>query len=50
MTTLYTAPAPNGWKASATLEELELSYEVHLINMDRMVNRNVGPICRTREN
>jgi len=33
MITLYTAPTPNGWKASVTLEELELPYEVHPINM-----------------
>ncbi len=29
---LYTAPTPNGWKASCTLEELELPYEVHAID------------------
>ncbi len=26
-------PTPNGWKASVTLEELELPYEVHAINL-----------------
>jgi glutathione S-transferase len=30
---LYTAPTPNGWKASITLEELELPYEVHAIDL-----------------
>jgi len=30
---LYTAPTPNGWKASITLEELEIPYEVHAINL-----------------
>jgi len=30
---LYTAPTPNGWKASITLEELEIPYEVHVINL-----------------
>jgi len=33
MIDLYTAPTPNGWKASVTLEELELPYEVHVINL-----------------
>ncbi|HKK53515.1 MAG TPA: glutathione S-transferase family protein, partial [Myxococcota bacterium] len=33
MITLYTAPTPNGWKASVTLEELELPYEVHAIDL-----------------
>ncbi len=33
MIDLYTAPTPNGWKASICLEELALPYEVHLINL-----------------
>jgi len=33
MIDLYTSPTPNGWKASVTLEELELPYEVHAINL-----------------
>ncbi len=33
MIDLYTAPTPNGWKASICLEELELPYEVHVINL-----------------
>src|SRR5262245_48942409 len=32
MIDLYTAPTPNGWKASVALEELGLPYEVHIIN------------------
>jgi len=30
---LYTAPTPNGWKASVTLEELAIPYEVHPVNI-----------------
>jgi GST-like protein len=33
MIDLYTAPTPNGHKASITLEELGLPYEVHLVNL-----------------
>ncbi len=33
MIDLYTAPTPSGWKASITLEELEIPYEVHTINL-----------------
>lgn len=33
MIDLYTAPTPNGWKASICLEELGLPYEVHTINL-----------------
>ena len=33
MLTLYTAPTPNGWKASIALEELGLPYEVRAIDL-----------------
>ncbi len=33
MITLYTSPTPNGWKASCTLEELEIPYEAQAIDM-----------------
>ena len=33
MIDLYTAPTPNGHKASVTLEELGLPYEVHIVNL-----------------
>jgi len=33
MIDLYTAPTPNGWKASIALEELELDYFVKVINI-----------------
>jgi GST-like protein len=32
---LYTAETPNGWKASITLEELGLPYEVHPIKLSQ---------------
>ena len=35
MIQLYTAATPNGWKASVTLEELGLPYEVHAIDLSR---------------
>jgi glutathione S-transferase len=33
MIDLYTAATPNGWKASVTLEELGLPYEVHALSL-----------------
>ena len=33
MIELYTAPTPNGHKASCTLEAMELPYEVHLVDI-----------------
>src|SRR5277367_6356397 len=33
MIELYTSPTPNGWKASVTLEELGLPYELHPIDL-----------------
>ncbi len=33
MIDLYTFSTPNGWKASVALEELELPYEVHVVNL-----------------
>jgi GST-like protein len=33
MIDLYTAATPNGWKASIALEELELPYEVHSLDL-----------------
>ena len=36
MIDLYTAPTPNGWKASIALEELGLPYKVHPINLGKL--------------
>jgi GST-like protein len=33
MIDLYTAATPNGWKASVTLEELEIPYTLHAIDL-----------------
>ena len=45
MIELYTAPTPNGHKASCTLEVMELPYEVHLVNIssgDQHTHPNFG--------
>jgi len=39
MIDLYTSPTPNGWKASVTLEELELPYEVTPIDLSKNVQK-----------
>jgi glutathione S-transferase len=36
MLTLYTSATPNGWKASITLEELGLEYQVHPVHLDKL--------------
>ncbi|MEM8489130.1 MAG: glutathione S-transferase, partial [Bacteroidota bacterium] len=33
MIDLYTAPTPNGHKASCTLEALEMPYETYIVNI-----------------
>jgi len=35
MIDLYTAPTPNGWKASIMLEEIGLAYNVHPIRLEK---------------
>jgi GST-like protein len=36
MIDLYTSPTPNGWKASCTLEELEIPYETHPVDLSKL--------------
>ena len=36
MIDLYTAPTPNGWKASIALEEMELPYAVKVVRLDQL--------------
>ena len=33
MIDLYTSPTPNGWKVAIALEELELPYQTHVLNL-----------------
>ncbi len=39
MITLHTSPTPNGWKASIMLEETQLDYEVHPIDLGKLVQK-----------
>ena len=40
MIDLYTAPTPNGWKASIMLEEVGLPYEVHALRLDQLEQKS----------
>jgi GST-like protein len=40
MIELYTAPTPNGWKASIALEELGLPYELHAVRLDQLEQKS----------
>ena len=33
MIDFYTSPTPNGWKVAIALEELELPYKAHVLNL-----------------
>ena len=33
MIDFYTAPTPNGWKVAIALEEMELAYTPHVLNL-----------------
>ncbi|TDJ39119.1 MAG: glutathione S-transferase [Gammaproteobacteria bacterium] len=39
MIELYTSSTPNGWKASVTLEELEIPYNVNAINLGKLTQK-----------
>jgi len=39
MIELYTASTPNGWKASVTLEELQLPYNVHALELSAQTHK-----------
>jgi GSH-dependent disulfide-bond oxidoreductase len=40
MIDLYTAPTPNGWKASIMLEEIGVPYEVHAVRLDQLEQKS----------
>ena len=60
MIELYTSATPNGHKASVTLEELELDYEVYPINLGKAEQKTLEflalnpnghiPVIKDREN
>ena len=39
MIDLYTSPTPNGWKASVALEELQIAYETHAIDLSKNIQK-----------
>jgi GSH-dependent disulfide-bond oxidoreductase len=39
MIDLYTSATPNGWKASVTLEEMEIPYETHAISLSSQTQK-----------
>jgi GSH-dependent disulfide-bond oxidoreductase len=49
MIDLYTAPTPNGWKASIALEEMAIPYEVKLVRLDKLEQKE-EPFLRINPN
>jgi glutathione S-transferase len=49
MIDLYTAPTPNGWKASIMLEEVGLPYTVHAVRLDKLEQKE-EPFLRMNPN
>ena len=45
MLELYTASTPNGWKASVTLEELDLEYQLHKISLQDQQQKEPGYVA-----
>ena len=45
MLELYTASTPNGWKASVTLEELGLEYQLHKISLQDQQQKEPGYVA-----
>jgi len=45
MLELYTASTPNGWKASVTLEELGLDYQLHKISLQDQQQKEAGYVA-----
>jgi GST-like protein len=45
MLELYTASTPNGWKASVTLEELGLEYQLHKISLQDQQQKEAGYVA-----
>jgi GST-like protein len=45
MIELYTAPTPNGHKASCTLEALGFLYETHFVNTSECEQKSCNGLC-----
>jgi GST-like protein len=49
MIDLYTAPTPNGWKASIALEEMAIPYETKIVRLDKL-DQKQEPFLRINPN